>query len=121
MNKQEILALKIKRVAGNNVKCLSIMIELIDSGREDIVDAIINLMNYDSNALTAEQIVNKYNECGGKEQFIERCNKIWNKRTYKHEKREYEYEESFNRYYCKEQNYHPEGTRFDEKGNEICD
>lgn len=118
MNKQEILALKCKQIAGHNVKCFQIMMELEDAGREDLLNEIIKAMNVNAQLLTPEQIVKTYEQCGGKEGFIAKCNKIWNKKTLKRERQEYEYEESFKRYSCGEQMYHPDGTKF-EQGKEI--
>lgn len=119
MNKAEILAMKCKRVAGHNVKCFRIMMELVDGGREDLVNEIVNSMNYDHRSLTPEKICNVYDECGGKEGFLKRCNKIWNKSNYNSVLKEYEYEEELKRYTCGEQAYHPDGTRFEEDGSEI--
>lgn len=118
MNKREILALKCRQVAGHNIKCFSIMMDLIDAGREDLVNEIVKSMNINCQTLTPERIVNVYDECGGKEGFIKRCNKIWNKRTYASAVSEYNYEEELKRYSCGEQKYHPDGSRF-EDGKEI--
>lgn len=119
MNKSEILALKCKQIAGHNVKCFSIMMELEGAGREDLLNEIIKAMNANYQILTPEQIVKTYEQCGGKEGFIARCNKIWNKKTIAKERKEYEYEEELKRYNCGEQNYHPDGTKFDSNGKEI--
>ena len=118
MNKSEILAMKCKQISKGNVKCFSILMELEDAGREDIINEIINVMNYNYNALSPEKIVAAYNACGGKEKFIAKCNKIWNKKSYKIAKREYEYEEELKQYACGERIDHPDGTRF-EDGKEI--
>ena len=119
MNKSEILALKCKQIAGHNIKCFSILMELEQAGREDLLDEIIKATNANYGILTPEQIVNTYNACGGKDGFIARCNKIWNKKTYKAAQKEYDYEESLKRYNCGEQKYHPDGTKFEEDGKEI--
>lgn len=119
MNKAEIRAMKCKQIANHNVKCFSILMELIDAGREDIVDEIIKVMNTDFQALTPEQIVNTYNNCGGKEGFIARCNKIFNKKTLTRERKEYEYEEELKEYACGERKDHPDGSKFEKDGTEI--
>lgn len=118
MNKTEVLALKCKRVAGHNIKCYQILCELIDAGREDLLDEIIKAMNVNCRVLSPAQIVKTYEACGGKQGFIKRCNTIWNKKTYATYKKEYEYEEEFKRYSCGEQKYHPDGSKF-EHGEEI--
>lgn len=119
MNKKEILALKIKQISRHNTKCFNICCELLDAGREDLLDEIIKATNINYGLLTPEQIVRTYEACGGKDGFIARCNKIWNKKTLKAAQREYEYEESLKRYNCGEQKYHPDGTKFEEDGKEI--
>lgn len=119
MNKQEILALKCKQIAGHNVKCFQIMMELEDAGREDLLNEIIKAMNVNAQLLTPEQMVKTYEQCGGKDGFIERCNKIWNKKTIAKARKEYEYEEELKRYNCGEQKYHPDGSKFEEDGKEI--
>lgn len=118
-NKAEILALKCRQLAQGNVKCFQVMMELEDAGREDILDELIKLMNTNYKAITPEQIVRTYNECGGKEGFLKRCNKIFNKRTLEHERREYQYEEELKEYACGERKDHPEGSRFEQDGTEI--
>ena len=118
MNRQEILALKCRQIAGHNVKCFQIMMTLYDAGREDLLDEIIKAMNVNYQILTPEQIVKTYEACGGKDGFIARCNKIWNKKTIARERKEYEYEEELKRYNCGEQKYHPDGSKF-EDGKEI--
>ena len=119
MNRSEILALKCRTISKGNVKCFTILMELIDAKREDLVDEIIKLMNADYQALTAEQIVKTYDSCGGKKGFLERCNKMFNKRTLNREYSEYEYEEKLKKYACGETNEHPDGTTLDENGKEI--
>lgn len=119
MNKSEIRVMKCKQVAGHNIKCFAVLTELIDAGREDLVDEIIKAMNINYQILTPEQIVNTYNACGGKDGFVKRCNKIFNKRTLKREQREYEYEEALKEYNCGERKDHPDGTKFEKDGTEI--
>lgn len=119
MNKTEILALKCKQVAGHNIKCYQIMMELVDDGREDLVNEILKSMNINCQILTPERIVSVYNECGGRQGFLKKCNKIWNKRTYTSAQAEYEYEETLKQYVCGERRDHPDGTRFEEDGTEI--
>lgn len=118
MNKSEIRAMKCKQIAKHNVKCFSIMMSLIDAGREDIVDEIIRVTNTNCEAVTPEQIVATYDACGGEDGFLRRCNKIFNRRTLKREYKAYEYEEALKEYNCGERKDHPEGTRF-EDGKEI--
>ena len=119
MNKQEIMAMKCRQIAGHNIKCYGILIELMDAGREDLLNEIIKATNINCQILTPEQIVKTYEACGGKDGFIARCNKIWNKRTYAREQKEYAYEQSVKRYNCGEQIYHPDGTKFEADGTEI--
>lgn len=118
MNKTEILAMKCRTAAGHNIKCYSVLMELVDAGRPDIVDAILQMMRNDYGSITPEQIVSTYNACGGKEGFVARCNKMFNKKTLSKAKKDYDYEESLKRYNCGEQQYHPDGTKF-ENGKEI--
>lgn len=119
MNRQEKLALKCRQIAKGNIKCFSILMELEDAGREDLLDEIIKAMNVNYQILTPEQIVRTYEECGGKDGFIARCNKIWNKKTLDKAYKEAAYEYHAKQYYCGERMDHPEGTRFDENGKEI--
>lgn len=118
MNKKEILAMKCKQIAGHNIKCFKIMMELLDAGREDLLDEIIKATNINNGILTPEQIVATYDACGGKEGFIARCNKIWNKKTIKREREEADYEYRLKQYACGERPDHPDGTKFEE-GKEI--
>lgn len=118
MNKQEILALKCKQIAGHNIKCYKILCELMDAGREDLLDEIIKATNVNAGLLTPEQIVKTYDSCGGKDGFIARCNKIWNKKTIARERREADYEYHLKQYACGERLDHPDGTRL-EDGEEI--
>lgn len=119
MNKAEIRVMKCKQVAGHNVKCFRVLIELIDAGREDLVDEILKAMNINYQILTPEQIVKTYDSCGGKDGFVKRCNKIFNKRTLKREQKEYDYEEALKAYNCGERRDHPDGTKFEKDGKEI--
>ena len=119
MNKQEILACKLRQLSKGHTKLYVIGCELIDAGREDLLNEIIKAMNVNYQLLTPEQIVRTYEQCGGRDGFIARCNKIWNKKTIARERKEYEYEEELKRYNCGEQNYHPDGTKFDSNGKEI--
>jgi hypothetical protein len=119
MNKQEILALKCRNITKGNIKCFTILMELVDAGREDIVTEIHKLMNANYGALTPEQIVAKYDECGGKEGFLKRCNSIFTKKNINMYQKEYEYEEQLKQYACGERKDHPDGTLFDESGKEI--
>lgn len=118
-NKTEILAMKCRQLSRGRVKCYQIMMELFDAGREDILDELIKLMNSNYDAITPDQIIKTYDECGGKEGFLKRCNKIFNKRTLAYEQREYEYEEELKAYNCGESMSHPDGTCFDPNGKEI--
>lgn len=118
MNKSEIRVLKCRQVAGHSIKCFSILMELVDAGREDLVDEILKAMNINYQILTPEQIIKTYDSCGGKEGFIKRCNKIFNKRTLKREQQAYKYEEELKEYACRERKDHPDGTKF-ENGKEI--
>ena len=118
MNKQEILALKCKQIAGHNIKAYRIMMELHDAGRDDLLDEIIKALNVNSSILTPEQIVKTYDSCGGKDGFIARCNKIWNKKTIARERKEADYEYHLKQYACGERADHPDGTKF-EDGKEI--
>ena len=118
MNRKEALAMKCRQIAGHNIKCYTILCDLIDAGREDLLDEIIKATNANVHILTPEQIVKTFEACGGKDGFIARCNKIWNTKTYKRAQKEYDYEESVKRYNCGEQKYHPDGTKF-EDGKEI--
>ena len=119
MNRKEILVLKIRQISKHNIKCFNVCCELLDAGREDLLNEIIKAMNVNYQLLTPEQIVRTYEQCGGRDGFIARCNKIWNKKTIARERKEYEYEEELKRYNCGEQNYHPDGTKFDSNGKEI--
>lgn len=119
MNKAEIRAMKCRQIAGHNIKCFGILMELIDAGREDLVDEIIKAMNINYQILTTDQIVKTYEACGGKKGFITRCNKIFNKKTLAREQKEYEYEEELKEYACGERKDHPDGSKFEEDGTEI--
>lgn len=119
MNKTEILAMKCRQISKGNIKCFSILMELEEAGREDLINEIIKAMNVNCQVLTPEQIVQTYEACGGKEGFIARCNKIWNKKTIERERKEAAYEYHAKQYYCGERRDHPEGTRFEEDGTEI--
>ena len=112
MNQTEIRALKIRQISNHNISCYKVLCELIDAGREDLLDEIIKFMNTNYGVLTPEQIVNTYNSCGGKDGFIAKCNKIFNKKTLKREQKEYEYEEALKQYNCGERPDHPDGSTF---------
>lgn len=118
MNKERIMISKCERAAQGNHDCFKIMLELMQSGRMDLIDAICQALHVNCKILTPEQIVAKYNECGGKDGFLARCNKMFNKKTLKREWSQYEYEEKLKQYNCGERLDHPDGTTF-EDGQEI--
>lgn len=118
LSKMEKLALKCKQLSQGNIKCFSICMELEDAGREDILDELLKVMGDMENAITPEQVVKTYESCGGREGFLQRCNKIFNKRTLKRERNEANYEYHLMQYNCGERRDHPDGTRFEE-GKEI--
>ena len=66
MKNSEIMLHKCKRVAGNDTRCFNILMSLYDCKREDIIDAISNIMQDDFNAIKPEQIVKVYDgQCSG--------------------------------------------------------
>lgn len=118
LKQSEKLALQIKTLSRGNIKCFSILFELYEAGRQDILNALMKVMGDRWNGITPEQVVNTYNECGGKDGFLKRCNKIFNKRTLAREQKEADYEYHLMQYNCGERKDHPDGTRF-EDGKEI--
>lgn len=111
--------MKCRTLAGHNIKCFSILMELDDAGRGDILDALLKVMGDRYNGITPEQVVKTYESCGGKEGFLKRCNKLFNKRTLAREHREADYEYHLLQYNCGERRDHPDGSRFEEDGTEI--
>lgn len=118
MNKERILISKCEKASQGNHDCFLILLELVKSGRADLVEALCQALHVNCRIITPEQIITKYKECGGKEGFLARCNKMFNKRTLKREWREYEYEQTLKEYNCGERKDHPDGTTF-EDGKEI--
>ena len=118
LNKQERFALKVKQLSNGNIKCFQILCELYDAGREDILDELVKVMGDRYDGITPEQIVRTYDSCGGKDGFLKRCNKLFNKRSLARERKEADYEYHLLQYNCGERKDHPDGTRF-EDGKEI--
>ena len=63
MNRAQINFEKCKRIAGSNVKCLSILLKLLDKNRDDMLDQIAEVNKLKYNAITPEGIVTLYNKC----------------------------------------------------------
>lgn len=117
-SKTEKIAMQCRKLSNHNVKCCQILLELFDAGREDILSILMKLMGDQYNGITPDQVVKTYEDCGGKDGFLKRCNKIFNKRTLAREQKEANYEYHLMQYNCGERRDHPDGTRF-EDGKEI--
>lgn len=60
MNKAQVQFEKCKRIASDNVKCTSILLKLIDKGREDILDHIIEFNKNNVKGISPEGVIKLY-------------------------------------------------------------
>ena len=72
MKKSQIIYGKCKRLAGANTKCVTILLEIYDKGREDILDQIFSIVHTNANAITPEGIVGLFTTCGGIDGLIKK-------------------------------------------------
>ena len=102
MNKAQVNFEKCKRIARENIRCLSILLKVLDKNREDVLDQIneVNRANYQN--ITPEGIVALYDKCDEDiDKFIAIYDKAMDSANYIHKNFYDDYQEGM-KDFCKD-------------------